>query len=186
MTMKTGANTNIDKEDINKIKNILSLRAVMPFQNDRFKKGAHKSLFILTPLLYIFAYLGWRMRNYSLFTTEIVLAVILSGWLIWYYTFRKKTNGRVNRLIEESLKKGKNLQFTEEGISADKIYKYSDIENILIYDEFYFFILKQKDLIIMKMNLERKKQVESILKKHEYIRVTEKSKPFNIYKYIRK
>ncbi len=45
MMMRTGVNTNIDKEDVNKIKNILSLRAVMPFQNERFKKGEHTLYF---------------------------------------------------------------------------------------------------------------------------------------------
>lgn len=178
-------NDNLDKEDIHKLESILSLNYLRPIKTSASKKKAHRAVIILTPLLYLFAAFGLASKNYTLFLVEIVLAVFCTVWLIWYYTIGKKTKENLRKNIANALERGKNIQLTEEGISTDTIYKYEDIETVIIYEQFYFWITKEKKLIIIKMNFEKAEQINFILNKYKNIRKIETNKPFNIYKYLK-
>lgn len=184
MIIKT-ENNNFDEEDIHKLENILSLNYLRPIQTSESKKKAHTAVIVLTPLLYIFAVFGLVSKNYTLFTVEIVLAVFFTAWLIWYYTLGKKTQENFQNIIANALEKGKNLQLSEEGISADALYKYEDIETVIIYEPFYFWITKEKKLIIMKINPAKEENIRSILDKHQNITIIKTDKPFNVYKYLK-
>lgn len=178
-------NNNLDEEDIHKLESILSLNYLRPIQTSDSKKKAHRAVIILTPLLYLFAAFGLASKNYTLFLIEIVLAVFCTVWLIWYYTVGKKIQENLRKNITNALEKGKNIQLTEEGISADTIYKYEDIETVIIYEQFYFWITKDRKLLIIKVNFEKAESVNSILDKYKNIRKIETNQPFNIYKYLK-
>lgn len=178
-------NNHLDEEDIHKLENILSLNYLKPIQTSESKKKAHMAVIVLTPLLYIFAVFGLVSKNYTLFTVEIVLAVFLTAWLIWYYTLGKKIQENFQNIIANALEKGKNLQLSEEGIWADALYKYEDIETVIIYEPFYFWITKEKKLIIMKINPAKEENIRSILDKHQNITIIKTDKPFNVYKYLK-
>ena len=180
MIIKT-ENNNFDEEDIHKLENILSLNYLRPIQTSESKKKAHTAVIVLTPLLYIFAVFGLV----SNFTVEIVLAVFFTAWLIWYYTLGKKTQENLQNIIANALEKGKNIQLSEEGISADALYKYEDIETVIIYEPFYFWITKEKKLIIIKINPAKEENIRSILDKHQNITIIKTDKPFNVYKYLK-
>lgn len=182
--IKTENNT-FNEEDIHKLENILSLNYLRPIQTSASKKKAHRAVIVLTPLLYLFAVFGLVSKNYTLFTVEIVLAVFLTAWLIWYYTLGKKKQENFQNIIANALEKGKNLQLSEEGILADALYKYEDIETVIIYEPFYFWITKEKKLIIVKINPEKKENIRSISDKHKNIAMIKTDKPFNIYKYLK-
>lgn len=178
-------NNHLDEEDIHKLENILSLNYLKPIQTSESKKKAHTAVIVLTPLLYIFAVFGLVSKNYTLFTVEIVLAVFFTAWLIWYYTLGKKTQENLQNIIANALEKGKNIQLSEEGISADALYKYEDIEIVIIYEPFYFWITKEKKLIIVKIYPEKEENIRSILDKHQNITIIKTDKPFNVYKYLK-
>ena len=182
--IKTENNT-FNEEDIHKLENILSLNYLRPIQTSASKKKAHRAVIVLTPLLYLFAVFGLVSKNYTLFTVEIVLAVFLTAWLIWYYTLGKKIQENFQNIIANALEKGKNLQLSEEGILADALYKYEDIETVIIYEPFYFWITKEKKLIIMKINPAKEENIRSISDKHKNIAMIKTDKPFNIYKYLK-
>ena len=184
MMIKT-ENNNFDEEDMHKLESILSLDYLKPIQTSESKKKAHTAVIVLTPLLYIFAVFGLVSKNYTLFTVEIVLAVFFTAWLIWYYTLGKKTQENLQNIIANALEKGKNIQLSEEGISADALYKYEDIETVIIYEPFYFWITKEKKLIIMKINPAKEENIRSILDKHQNITIIKTDKPFNVYKYLK-
>ena len=175
----------LDEEDIHKLENILSLNYLKPIQTSESKKKAHTAVIVLTPLLYIFAVFGLVSKNYTLFTVEIVLAVFFTVWLIWYYTVGKKTQENLRKNIANALERGKNIRLIEEGISADALYKYEDIETVIIYEPFYFWITKEKKLIIMKINPAKEENIRSILDKHQNITIIKTDKPFNVYKYLK-
>ena len=178
-------NNHLDEEDIHKLENILSLNYLRPIQTSESKKKAHTAVIVLTPLLYIFAVFGLVSKNYTLFTVEIVLAVFFTVWLIWYYTVGKKTQENLRKNIANALERGKNIRLTEEGISADTLYKYEDIETVIIYEPFYFWITKEKKLIIIKINPAKEENIRSILDKHQNITIIKTDKPFNVYKYLK-
>ena len=178
-------NSNLDEEDIHKLESILSLNYLRPIQTSDSKKKARRAVIILTPLLYLFAAFGLASKNYTLFLIEIVLAVFCTIWLIWYYTVGKKTQDNLRKNITNALERGKNIQLTEEGISADIIYKYEDIETVIIYEQFYFWITKNRKLLIIKVTFEKAESVNSILDKYKNIRKIETNQPFNIYKYLK-
>ena len=184
MIIKT-ENNNFDEEDMHKLESILSLDYLKQIQTSESKKKAHTAVIVLTPLLYIFAVFGLVSKNYTLFTVEIVLAVFFTAWLIWYYTLGKKTQENLQNIIANALEKGKNIQLSEEGISADAFYKYEDIETVIIYEPFYFWITKEKKLIIMKINPAKEENIRSILDKHQNITIIKTDKPFNVYKYLK-
>ena len=91
----------------------------------------------------------------------------------------------MQNIIANALEKGKNIRLTEEEISADTIYKYEDIETVIIYEPFYFWITKEKKLIIMKINPAKEENIRSILDKHQNITIIKTDKPFNVYKYLK-
>ena len=178
-------NNHLDEEDIHKLENILSLNYLKPIQTSESKKKAHTAVIVLTPLLYIFAVFGLVSKNYTLFTVEIVLAVFFTVWLIWYYTVGKKTQENLRKNIANALERGKNIRLTEEGISADTLYKYEDIETVIIYEPFYFWITKEKKLIIMKINPAKEENIRFTLDRYKNITIIKTDKPFNVYKYLK-
>ena len=91
----------------------------------------------------------------------------------------------MQKIIANAPEKGKNIQLSEEGISADALYKYEDIETEIIYEPFYFWITKEKKLIIIKINPEKEENIRFILDKHKNITIIETNQPFNIYKYLK-
>ena len=87
--------------------------------------------------------------------------------------------------IANALERGKNIRLTEEGISADTLYKYEDIETVIIYEPFYFWITKEKKLIIMKINPAKEENIRSTLDRYKNITIIKTDKPFNVYKYLK-
>ena len=59
--------------------------------------------------------------------------------------------------------------------------KISDIETVIIYEPFYFWITKEKKLIIIKINPAKEENIRSILDKHQNITIIKTDKPFNVY-----
>lgn len=175
----------LDEEDVKKLRRLLTLDYRMPFFNDRGRKISTIAVFIITALVYISVIWHIVIKYYGTLILDIFLIIMCTSCVIWYLAVGKKAYEKASKYIDTIFERSKDIQLTDEAIIGGQTYRLSDITDIIIYEKFYFFISKENALIIVKVNDEDKNHTDSILSKYKNIRVVEKNKPFNIYKYIK-
>ena len=176
----------ITNDDRIKLENMLSFQYAMLYHPFHNRRKAHKVIYIMTPILLLLSIGCYFVHSYVMFGIGIAVTLISSIWIIWYRLIGVKFEKKVHDTIYQSTLKAREITINEEGIFIDKLYEYTEIGKVFLYDEFFLLITKDKKLIIIKADNIKKEEIKKHLNAIKNIEVVVKDKPFNIYQYLKR